>query len=1352
MSIRLGRVLRGCFVACLSWALALPAMAQIRNEGAIPDGRGGVGALAIGMRHTCGIRQDGTAMCWGDNYDGVTKALKGPFIELSAGFDHTCGLRGDGSVACWGAGYTPREGEPEPMPPPPSPIPPGAFTALASGMSTTCGLRARALPWEHPEGNVVCWSAMGWEQLPAPPNGDFVALSLGDGFACGLRANGKPECWGYIDQQQVPVQEAFIAISAGARHACGLHADGSARCWGENWAGQATPPAELFTAISAGAFHTCGLRPDGHAQCWGENGSGQTTPPPDSFVSVTAGVQHTCGVRPDGHVTCWGAVNWNYDYEPPSPSSPMPPIPPQETVFGMGQLAAGDWHDCQLNAEGQLSCWGGFPQDPEPWSRFSAVSSGQDATCARDDSGHLRCYGNNGMVREGLPFEPMRQFDLGYEHACGVAALDGSPKCWGRETNGKTVPPAGLLFRNTSAGLMHSCGVGVDGNGQCWGFNGDGETNIPPLPPEWGFLDVQAGERHSCGLDSALHIRCWGMSPPPYDPSDYNPAHNPDFATFRALSVGAYHSCAIRTDGSLLCWGENWSGQLQAPEGTFVAVSAGHSHTCAIRTDGTRACWGDPWLSPRLVLDPDRVPEVRPGQWLDVSFQLRSESAYQLRDPRYAIVAGTLPMGFWFDPYGMLRGSSNEAGRYPITIEGRDRNGFAARRDFVLSIDGTPPVIEPQVSGTQGENGWYIGPVSLAWSITDPESDILGHYGCDPATIDYEAPEAHFLCDAASAGGPAHQEVIVKVDLVAPLKPEVTATISGTQATFAFVGHDAASGIEHYECSVDGAAYGACAAPLQLQVAAGQHKLQVFAVDGAGHHGDVAEYLWMTDTTPPTIADTIDGIRGLGDWYMSDVQVSWTVTDPDSPITETSGCNTVTQATQTPGAGFTCTATSAGGAASKEVVVKVDKEAPETILQSAPDAQTNSLTATFAFTGQDSLSGVGSFVCILDGGAPTICSSPFTRGVGDGNHTFVVRAYDQAGLRDLTPVTYSWVVDTSPPQVTPTVTGVQGSNGWYTGNVQVSWSVADDSPITTNTGCNTVTVTTDTSGASFTCTATSAGGTTTRTVTIKRDATAPVVTAAATAAPNAAGWYRGDVTVGFTCGDAASGVVSCPAAQVLGGEGNAIASSARTVMDDAGNSATSNVVTVNIDRTAPTLAPTVTPGTLLLNAVTTANPNASDALSGIALKQCGALATGTVGNKSVTCTVTDEAGNSASGSGNYSVVYGFNGFSSPVQNPSVLNVFKAGRSIPLRWRVIDAQGAPVTSLGSASVAALAITCPSATENRISIYGGSNGQLQNLGNGYYGLDWAAAASLRNACRRLELNLGDGVARPAQFKFN
>jgi hypothetical protein len=88
-------------------------------------------------------------------------------------------------------------------------------------------------------------------------------------------------------------------------------------------------------------------------------------------------------------------------------------------------------------------------------------------------------------------------------------------------------------------------------------------------------------------------------------------------------------------------------------------------------------------------------------------------------------------------------------------------------------------------------------------------------------------------------------------------------------------------------------------------------------------------------------------------------------------------------------------------------------------------------------------------------------------------------------------------------------------------------------------------------------------------LTIKIDKTAPTISAAATSAPNANGWFTGDVTVHFSCSDATSGLAgACPADQVLSTSGS---STAQSIHDNAGNSATSNVVTVQIDTSAPTV-------------------------------------------------------------------------------------------------------------------------------------------------------------------------------------
>ena len=153
---------------------------------------------------------------------------------------------------------------------------------------------------------------------------------------------------------------------------------------------------------------------------------------------------------------------------------------------------------------------------------------------------------------------------------------------------------------------------------------------------------------------------------------------------------------------------------------------------------------------------------------------------------------------------------------------------------------------------------------------------------------------------------------------------------------------------------------------------------------------------------------------------------------------------------------------------------------------------------------------------------------------------------------------------------------------------------------------------------------------------IKIDLTKPTISAAATTQANANDWYKSDVTVHFTCADNLSGTFSCPADQTLSGEGTALSSTAQTVTDRALNgSDPSNVVTVKIDKTAPSVLLTgVTEGaTYPFGSVPTAACSTTDALSGVAtqatLNTTGGNGDGS-GNLTATCSgATDLAGNGA---------------------------------------------------------------------------------------------------------------------------
>ena len=125
--------------------------------------------------------------------------------------------------------------------------------------------------------------------------------------------------------------------------------------------------------------------------------------------------------------------------------------------------------------------------------------------------------------------------------------------------------------------------------------------------------------------------------------------------------------------------------------------------------------------------------------------------------------------------------------------------------------------------------------------------------------------------------------------------------------------------------------------------------------------------------------------------------------------------------------------------------------------------------------------------------------------------------------------------DSTPPVITPSVTGTAGANGWYTSDVTVSWTVTDaESAVSSQTGCGSTTLTAETADTTLTCTATSGGGTASSSVTIKLDKTPPTALLAVTAGTAGSnGWYTSDVTVTTSGSDSISTPVVCTSAQIV---------------------------------------------------------------------------------------------------------------------------------------------------------------------------------------------------------------------------
>jgi hypothetical protein len=117
--------------------------------------------------------------------------------------------------------------------------------------------------------------------------------------------------------------------------------------------------------------------------------------------------------------------------------------------------------------------------------------------------------------------------------------------------------------------------------------------------------------------------------------------------------------------------------------------------------------------------------------------------------------------------------------------------------------------------------------------------------------------------------------------------------------------------------------------------------------------------------------------------------------------------------------------------------------------------------------------------------------------------------------------------------------------------------------------------------------------------------------------------------------------------------------------------------------------------------------------------------------------------------------YLFQGFFSPVDNLPTVNSAKAGQAIPVKWRLTDAAGNPVSDPSSfVSLTSVNLNCDTlagGTESSIEETSAGSSGLQYLGDGNWQYNWKTPKSYANSCRTMQLNLKDGTTYTANFKY-
>jgi alpha-tubulin suppressor-like RCC1 family protein len=388
-------------------------------------------------------------------------------------------------------------------------------------------------------------------------------------------------------------------IVAGNAHTCVLTGQDQVRCWGDNQFGQ----LGYGNAIDVGDATTRLPFTAGDVPFPVDP---MTHRPFDPVVQLVAGSNHTCVLQASGVVYCWGDNRFGQlGYNRTDNLGDGEPVTSFGTVTLGGiatRIAAGGDHTCAVMQGGALRCWG--RNDFGQLGRGNTANIGDNETV--DSAGNVDL--GTGITVKDLA--------LGTSHTCALLTT-GAVRCWGRNAEGQlgyghgnnlgdnepinNLPNVSLTgtVRKVVAGQFHTCALTVNNTLRCWGRDVEGQ--LGQIVP--GLVVFDSNGNFSTAGSAGLN---WG------DQSNELPSNLPSDINIGApvadVAADNFHTCALSTDGQLKCWGLGSNGQLgygnllnqPTPLAAGVnldgitasQVAAGASHTCALRSNGSVRCWG----------------------------------------------------------------------------------------------------------------------------------------------------------------------------------------------------------------------------------------------------------------------------------------------------------------------------------------------------------------------------------------------------------------------------------------------------------------------------------------------------------------------------------------------------------------------------------------------------------------------------------------------------------------------------------------------------------------------------------------------------------------------------------------
>lgn len=545
-------------------------------------------------------------------------------------------------------------------------------------------------------GSVYCWGSNQFGQLGItserfssspiknPLLKNISQIALARGTLCALDRDGGVYCLGsnesgrlginnYISEfsSPVPVKLTFAVpvtkLFGGENNFCALHSDNTLSCWGGNLnsnLGSAsfilpspTVVAWNLKSVALGHSHCCYLYLNGTLSCrgsnfYGELGSyGPEVELPQVPVEITASAYTSCAKTNNNRIYCWGQNQGGHFGPGQNPDGSFSPVL-NTAITSAGDLHLGDGFACSRK-NSILTCWGSNSRGELGTGNFQSNFSGYTQTqefidvsvfagtvCGITSGRDVLCWGSNSIGQAGQPTaEPVLTPQAVVAHSgslrvmSDIVAGEGNTCmkkgtqtfCWGNTSQGQLGQGLGTNYLETypqkisipanitqsSVGYSHICHL-VGNSVYCAGRNDSGQigTELTTLRvPRYtlvfsGATKVLAGESYTCALKSDLTVWCWGdNSQGSLGDGTFTNSSTPkqvlNLTDVQKLyvPVRGKHACALKTDGKVFCWGaffDNKAPQTSAVEvpglKNSVELALGRNFVCGLSAAGVGVC------------------------------------------------------------------------------------------------------------------------------------------------------------------------------------------------------------------------------------------------------------------------------------------------------------------------------------------------------------------------------------------------------------------------------------------------------------------------------------------------------------------------------------------------------------------------------------------------------------------------------------------------------------------------------------------------------------------------------------------------------------------------------------------